>query len=167
MSTSIAEASSSNSSSEPAQAVSSTNLPKNYVYSSGLASTRPDTPVGWTASTRTRFATGSTSTKPELPASQVPPKVPYSSTLPPLPPSGIHTSKKGRKHAFFHTIKHLLPCVISVFLGAVFTVNKRIAFLSGTAEYAFLIIVIYTLFFHPAQHTVGKHIQVTGQSISI
>ncbi|KAK9893742.1 hypothetical protein P389DRAFT_107891 [Cystobasidium minutum MCA 4210] len=58
-------------------------------------------------------------------------------------------------------LKRLLPCVISVFLGSVFIVVNRLAFLSGTAQHAFLIIVIYTLFFHPAQHTVGKHIQVT------
>lgn len=62
-------------------------------------------------------------------------------------------------------LKRLLPCVISVFLGSVFIVVNRLAFLSGTAQHAFLIIVIYTLFFHPAQHTVGKHIQVTGKSL--
>lgn len=87
----------------------------------------------------------------------------HQSTLPPLP-DHVEPGNGTRWRSLWRICKQLLPCVLSVFLGAILIVNKHVAFLSGTADYAFLIIVIYTLFFHPAQHTVGKHIQVTGKS---
>jgi hypothetical protein len=116
------------------------------------------------ATSRTRFDTTSTFIEPVAQANITPTKRSHSTALPVLPPAK-HTTRQSYGQAFFNIIKRLLPCVISVFLGAIFVVCKRIAFLSGTAEYAFLIVVIYTLFFHPAQHTVGKHIQVTGKHI--
>lgn len=86
----------------------------------------------------------------------------HQSTLPPLPDND-ETGNGTHWRRLWRICKELLPCVLSVFLGAILIVNKHVAFLSGTADYAFLIIVIYTLFFHPARHTVGKHIQVTGK----
>lgn len=126
------------------------------------ASVRVETPSGSGATSRTRFDTTSTFIEPTVHANARSTQRLHKTTLPVLPPSK-HSTRKSLRQAVSNIIKRLLPCVISVFLGAIFVVCKRIAFLSGTAEYAFLIVVIYTLFFHPAQHTVGKHIQVTGE----
>lgn len=115
-----------------------------------------------TDSSRDRTESGSTAyerkTEPGKQTSDV-----HVTTLPPLAEHTASSSlRKTRWQSLYLIIKRLLPCVLTIFLASIFVVNKRIAFLSGTAEYSFLIIVIYTLFFHPAQHTVGKHIQVTG-----
>lgn len=128
------------------------------------ATVRAETPSRLGSSVRARFDTSSTT----IGLASVEPKVwskePHVTSLPPLPSSN-KTAKQNRANAFLIILKRLLPCVISVFVGAIFVVNKHIAFLSGTAEFAFLIIVIYTLFFHPAQHTVEKHVQVTAIGI--
>lgn len=126
------------------------------------ASVPVETPLRPRSSNRARFQTSSTAVNSAECSDRIWLKERHKSTLPPLPSPKI-TAQQQRTYAFLRVLRGLLPCVISVFIGGIFIVNKHIAFLSGTAEFAFLIIVIYTLFFHPAKHTVGKHIQATGK----
>lgn len=160
MSTSTGEEGKANSSagySQDSKAEESDNVSKNETAAVRIeASIRPGT------GHRARFDTSSTTLGPAPSSKTTRSKERHESTLPPLP-SSTTTSQQKRTSAFLIILKRLLPCVISVFIGAIFVVNKHIAFLSGTADFAFLVIVIYTLFFHPAQHTVGKHVQVTGK----
>lgn len=58
-------------------------------------------------------------------------------------------------------IKTLLPSTVSIFLCSLLVAIKPIAFLSGGANYAFLVLVIYALYFHAGGQTIGKHIEVT------
>lgn len=64
-------------------------------------------------------------------------------------------------HALYDLVKQLSPSVFSILVCCIFVVVKPIAFLSGEADYAFLILVAYSLFFHAGGHTVGRHIQST------
>jgi len=97
------------------------------------------------------------------PESSAPPKKnsEYTPRLTVHPPLG-HTQRPPR-HPLVRIVRQLLPSIFTVFLSSVFIVVPQIANLSGTKSYAFLILVIYTLYFHCNAFTVGRHIQVTGR----
>jgi hypothetical protein len=61
----------------------------------------------------------------------------------------------------FDILQRLLPSLITVFLCSILVVVRPVAELSGSAQYAFLVLVAYTLFFHVGGHTLGQHIQST------
>lgn len=89
----------------------------------------------------------------------------YVSSLPFL--SSVGTTQQTLLHPKIRTLKRILPSVIAIFLCSIFVVVKDIAELSGTKDFAFLILVIYTLYFHCNATTVGKHIQVTGKLLPL
>jgi hypothetical protein len=83
-------------------------------------------------------------------------------TLPSLPEKTGITQRK-QLHPWVEIAKRLAPSVLAVLIGSILVVTKPVAALSGTADYEFLIVVAITLFFHPANHTIGMHIQWTGK----
>lgn len=79
--------------------------------------------------------------------------------LPPLPPVGC--SQPAALPTWRRLLRRVLPQVVSVFIGACFIVIRPISSLSGDAQYGFLILVIYTLFFFAGENTFGRHLQIT------
>lgn len=83
----------------------------------------------------------------------------YLPQLPPQPPVG--STQPEASPTWQRLLHRFLPQVMSVFLGAILIVVRPVSSLSGDAQYGFLVLVVYTLFFFAGENTFGRHLQIT------
>ena len=88
----------------------------------------------------------------------------YTPQLPPLCSLGSTQHPPLRPVLVY--VRTLLPTILAVCLGTILIVIKPVSYLSGSPEYSYLLLVVYTIYFMAGSKTVGRHLQTSSVGVA-